>query len=658
MKKHLLLISLAASTVLADTFTLGQINVLNVPLDESPFEQVITSDTIATQNSETVSDALDNISGINQDVQGGRGESTLYIRGFDARRIGVFIDGIPIYVPYDGNFDYDRFLTNDIAEIDVEKGYSSIVYGANTMGGVVNIVSKRPTKALEGDMKVGMVLDSDTAFSRKTASLNLGTRQDHLYAQLGAVYSDQSHFRLSDNYTPPSGSVQPKGDRLHSQSEDYKISLKGGYIADDGSEVAIGYSNQNGQKQQPPVSDPAYSQSKYWDWPYWDKETLFISGQKNLAAGYIKALAYYDTSKNSLYAYDNVSYSTMNTGKSFKSKYDDYSYGGRLEYGVELEKNFLTAAANYKKDSHKGYDISKTTGVDSMSENYEDHSISLGLEDTYTVNTQWQLLGGVSYDRREGDKIFDTNTAYINMLALKTQSSINPQAAVIFTPDTTSKIRASVSKKTYMPSMKDRYSRKFNSSVPNVDLQNEVATHYELSYQKQLGEFTARLNGFFTRQDDAIQSVVYAPNPAYTQNQNVGSFDHRGVETELNYKSDGLEAGGNYTYISVKNRTNETIKQIDVPKHQIFAFAQKELGCGFSLYGDMKFRKGAYEQKADKSYVINPTFTTFDIKGVYKATEAITAEIGIKNLTDKLYAYDLGFPMAGREFFANLRYTF
>ncbi|WP_294893501.1 TonB-dependent receptor, partial [Sulfuricurvum sp. RIFOXYD12_FULL_44_77] len=232
------------------------------------------------------------------------------------------------------------------------------------------------------------------------------------------------------------------------------------------------------------------------------------------------------------------------------------------------------------------------------------------------------------------------------------------QAALIYAPDAHSKIRASVSQKTYMPSMKDRYSRRLNSAVPNVDLKNEVATHYELSYQQQRGELSARINGFFTRVDDAIQSVVYAPNPAYLQNQNVGSFDHRGIETELNYKTDTFETGGNYTYISVKNRTDESVKRVDVPKHQLFAFAQRELGGGFSLYGNMKFRKGSYEQKADKTYVINPTFTTFDLKAIYKATDAITAEVGVKNLTDKLYAYDLGFPMAGREFFANIGYTF
>ncbi|DAB37820.1 MAG TPA: TonB-dependent receptor [Sulfuricurvum kujiense] len=658
MKKNLLLLSLAASAVLADTFTLGQVNVLDTPINESPFEQSITSEQLSKHASETISDALDNMSGVNQDVQGGRGESTLYIRGFDARRIGVFIDGIPVYVPYDGNFDYDRFLTADIAQLDVSKGYSSIAYGANTMGGVVNVISKRPTKALEGNLKAGMVLDSDGELSRRVGSINLGTRQDHLYAQLGATYSDQNHIRLSDDYTQVAGSVQSEGERLRSETKDTKVSLKGGYIADDGSEIAIGYSNQNDQKQQPPVSDPAYSQAKYWDWPYWDKESIFITGQKNLLNGYLKALAYYDTIENSLYSYDNANYTTMNTAKAFKSRYDDYSAGARLEYGVELDSHFLTAAANYKKDVHEGYDIHKTTGVETMTENYEDHTISLGLEDTYNINSQWQLLGGVSYDRREGDKIYDTNTAYLNMLALKTQSAYNPQAALIYAPDAHSKIRASVSQKTYMPSMKDRYSRRLNSAVPNVDLKNEVATHYELSYQQQRGELSARINGFFTRVDDAIQSVVYAPNPAYLQNQNVGSFDHRGIETELNYKTDTFETGGNYTYISVKNRTDESVKRVDVPKHQLFAFAQRELGGGFSLYGNMKFRKGSYEQKADKTYVINPTFTTFDLKAIYKATDAITAEVGVKNLTDKLYAYDLGFPMAGREFFANIGYTF
>jgi iron complex outermembrane receptor protein len=591
-------------------------------------------------------------------MQGGRGESTLYIRGFDAKRVGVFIDGIPIYVPYDGNFDYGRFLTADIGQIDVSKGYSSVVYGGNTMGGVVNIVSKKPSKEFEGNIKGEIVLDSNGKQARHIESINLGTMQSNgFYAQMGASYSKQDHFRISDDYQGTT--EQPAGERLRCETEDKKASFKMGYVAHDKSEIAISYSNQKGVKQQPPVSDTTFAKVKYWDWPYWDKETISVVGQKNFENSYIKALAYYDTSENSLYSYANNTYSTFTAaGSNFKSRYDDYSYGARLEYGIELEEHFIKAAANYKKDVHKGYDINKFTNAETLTENYEDNTISLGIENTYTITSNLELLAGVSYDRKEADKIYDTNTAFLNMLALETQSSFSPQVALVYALDESSKLRGSISQKTYMPSMKDRYSRRLGSAAPNPELDNETATHYELSYQKQYQAFVGGVTGFFTRVDDAIQSVTYAPDPTLNQNQNVGSFDHKGVEFDLSYTQDDIKVGGNYTYISIKNKEDNSVKIVDVPRHQLFLFAQKELGAGVSVYGNMKIRKGAYENKLDGSYVINPTMTTFDVKAIYEATSSLTAQIGIKNLTDELIRYDMAYPMAGREFFASLEYKF
>ncbi len=656
MNKKFILLSLATSMLLADSFELGEVNVQAQTQEIKVFEEDVTAEAISLHTSETVAQALDNVSGVNQDVQGGRGESTIYIRGFDSKRIGVFMDGIPVYVPYDGNFDYGRFLTADTAEIDVSKGYSSVVYGGNTMGGVVNIVSKKPTKELEGNIKAQIIFDSDGKMASHRENINAGTRQKNFYAQLGAVYSKQDHFTMSDKYeaTP----TQPKGERLRSKSEDKKVSFKAGYVANDKSEIAISYLNQKAVKQQPPVTDTSYAKDKNWDWPYWDKETISLVGQKNFENSYIKALAYYDVSKNSLYSYDNNTFTTISKNWAFKSRYDDYSYGTRLEYGLGLGDNFLKASLNYKKDVHRGYDISKTSDAETMTEQYEDHTISVGLEDSYTISSQFELLVGASYDQRTADKIYDTNTAYLDMLSLATESSLSPQAALIFSPDNSSKVRASISRKTYMPSMKDRYSRKLNSSVPNVDLENEIATHYELSYQKQYNAFSGGLNAYYTVVDDAIQSVVYAPDPAYKQNQNVGSFEHIGGELELNYRGENLTAGGNYAYISIKNTQDSSIKLVDVPKQQLFVFAKEAIGAGFSLYANMKFRSGAYEQKLDGTYVTNPDFTTFDVKAIYQPMKELTAEVGVKNLTDELVRYDMAYPMAGREFFASLEYKF
>ncbi len=658
MKKSIIGLSVAASFALADVYTLGVVSVQNSIEDANSIEQTISSETIAQNNERTVGEALDNVSGISLSNTGARNETTLSIRGFDAKRIGVFIDGIPVYVPYDGNFDYSRFLTNDISQIDISKGYSSVVYGANTMGGVINIISKKPTKALEGNVRAEMILDSDANMVRHVESINVGSRVDKFYAQLGATYSKRDHFRLSDDYTPVAGSVQPEGDRLRSETEDQKISLKAGYITDDASEIAINYSNQKGQKQQPPSVDSTLASVRYWDWPYWDKETISISGQKNFDSSYIKALAYYDKSKNSIHSYDDITFTTMNKGSSWKSRYDDYSYGARLEYGLETKDNFLKLAANFKKDVHRGYDISKTIDLETLDERYKDHTISLGVEDNYKITKDLELLAGVSYDRLEGDEIFDTNIAYLDMLTLTSQSAINPQAALIYTLNPESKVRASVSQKTYLPSMKDRYSRKMGRSVPNVDLEKEVANHYELSYMYQTQNISTSTNLYYSKIKDAIQSVIFAPDPTVEQNQNVGDFEHRGGEFDIAYTNDSTKVGANYAYIDVKNKRDSSIKRTSVPKHQIFAYIEQQLGSGFSLYANAKFREGVYEQVADGSYVEMASFTTFDAKLIYTYMDNLQIEAGVKNLTDKLIQYDVGFPEAGREFFATMNYKF
>jgi len=665
--EKLLLSSIVASILVPNihgaAFDLGKIVVDSELSKESVFEQTITAESIERDHASTVSEALDTMSGVTQDIQGGRGESTLYIRGFDARRIGFFIDGVPAYVPYDGNIDYGRFLATDIEAIDVSKGYSSIAYGANTMGGVINIISKKPTKEIEGSLKSSVIFDSNAKFARQVSSLNMGTLQENYYIQLSANYANQDHFRLSDDYQATV--YQPSGDRLRSETEDYKINFKLGYFVDENTEIVLGYINQQGEKQQPPATDTDYSKEKYWDWPYWDKETIYVNAEKSFDNSFIKAVIYYDKFQNALYSYADDSYSTFNT-KSFtyKNENDDYSYGTRLSYGMEIDKHSITFSANYKTDVHRGYDIGKTDSVTTLIDKYEDNTLSFGIEDVYKLSEQVELLGGISYDRKEGEYAYDQYSS-IEELSLGTQENFNPQIALIYKPDTTSTIRTSISRKTYLTSMKDRYSRKLGLGEPNPDLKSEKSTYYELSYHKNIENLNMGLTGFIANVDDAIQNVVISDNGTpdntkddISQNQNIGDFQHRGIELDVDYKGANFQAGGNYTYLSLVNRSDDDAKLIDVPKHQLFAYIRKDLASNVSMYANIKMRQGAYEQKMDRTYVKTPSFTTLDAKLVYKPMRNVTTELGIKNITDKNYLYDIAFPMPGREFFATLEYTF
>ncbi|MEJ2467544.1 MAG: Plug domain-containing protein, partial [Campylobacterales bacterium] len=111
MNKTLQISALAATFLLtsclqAEPFELGQVSVTSDPVLSEVFSDTVDAEQIGMYDDTTVSEALSRLAGVAFYARGGRAETDLKIRGFDSRRIGVFIDGVPIYVPYDGNMDY------------------------------------------------------------------------------------------------------------------------------------------------------------------------------------------------------------------------------------------------------------------------------------------------------------------------------------------------------------------------------------------------------------------------------------------------------------------------------------------------------------------------------------------------------------------------
>ena len=88
------------------------------------------------------------------------------------------------------------------------------------------------------------------------------------------------------------------------------------------------------------VADTLNSQFKnprYWQWPYWDKQSLyFISNTAIDSTQYLKTRVYYDNYKNQLNSYDDATYTTISRPYAFKSYYNDYTVGGIIEYGHKL----------------------------------------------------------------------------------------------------------------------------------------------------------------------------------------------------------------------------------------------------------------------------------------------------------------------------------
>jgi iron complex outermembrane recepter protein len=100
------------SATLQKIFTLGEVQI-SATVDKS------TVDVAEMQkyNSKDVSTALRTMPSLILCENGSRSESTVYVRGFDIRSVPVFMDGIPVYVPYDGYVDLARFTIYDLARM-------------------------------------------------------------------------------------------------------------------------------------------------------------------------------------------------------------------------------------------------------------------------------------------------------------------------------------------------------------------------------------------------------------------------------------------------------------------------------------------------------------------------------------------------------------
>ena len=118
------------------------------------------------------------------------------LRGYTSQgQFSLYLDGIPIQVPYDGRLDFNRFLTNDIAEIEVAKGYSSPLLGANNLGGSINLVTREPIKQFEADAAFG-----SGSGELLMGSLQLGTRWEKFYLQGSADWMQRDYIPLSGNF--------------------------------------------------------------------------------------------------------------------------------------------------------------------------------------------------------------------------------------------------------------------------------------------------------------------------------------------------------------------------------------------------------------------------------------------------------------------------
>ncbi len=641
---------LLAETVQAEeAFKLGRIEVTVEHELPGLGTARVEAEVLREENRETVAEALDRLPGVTLNNFGPRNEQGVYVRGFDRRQVPVFIDGIPIYVPYDGYVDLGRFTTYDLAEIDIDKSFSSVLYGSNTLGGAINLISRRPRRVLEGEVGSGYSRGEISGSDSARGWFNIGTNQGRWYAQFSGSYLKQDSFALSDDYTATR--YEEGGLRDNAYRKDTKVNLKLGYTPSPEDEYALGYVNQQGEKGTPPYAgDDSSVTTRFWQWPYWNKESLYAITQTGLGDGAtLKSRLYYDIFENSLYSYDDETYTTQTRRYAFQSWYDDYTYGASLEYGKPLGEHTLKLALNYKFDHHEEHDNVEPVRT------FEDRSYSLALEDTYRVDSRQSLVAGISYDVRDSVRAEGYENGEIFDFEDNDTDAWNPQIGYFMELDSANQGRVTLSRKTRLPTIKDRYSYRFGTALPNPDLEAEKSTTLEFGWVHRFGHW-ARLDSavFYSDIRDLIESVDI--NSAVYQLQNVGKVSSKGAEVGLEvWLGNSWEIGGNYSYLKQTNRSSD-LKLTNVPEHKAQAWLTWHVTDPFSLSANAHYESERYTstdglREAD-------SFTVFGLRAGYEFAQGWVGRLGVSNLTDENYAYQEGYPEAGRTWYGNLSYRF
>ncbi len=190
----LILLNLSPATP-ADDALLDEIVVTASRLPQT-LSQSVRHTTVLTEADIRASAAPDlptllrQVAGIEITQTGGLGtQASLFLRGAESDQTLVLLDGLRIDSATTGATAVDQLLLADIERIEVVRGNVSALYGANAIGGVVQIFSKRGAGAPAGRVALGA-----GSYGRREFKASHGGEIGATRYHLGVSHLDQDGF--------------------------------------------------------------------------------------------------------------------------------------------------------------------------------------------------------------------------------------------------------------------------------------------------------------------------------------------------------------------------------------------------------------------------------------------------------------------------------
>lgn len=598
---------------------------------------VITAEQIQTQQTDFLTDILDQTPGISLVRNGGAGQNaTIGIRGAPAGQTLVLFDGVRINDPSstDGEALLGDVLANNIDRIEILRGPQSTLYGSDAMGGVVNILTKRGGDApfaLDAMAEGGSfdTLHANVAAHGTAGDVDYGAAANYFISnEISAA--DARNGNTEKDGTQNAGATA--NIRWH-VSDILSVDLRGYYS----------HARTSFDGFPPPnfslTDDPEF-------------------GDDALLAGYAGVnLDLLDNRFHNRFALigsrsDRTDFGTFDFftgafspdqnffGKGSVARFEyqgifDIDSANQLSFGAESERTTFSTQSVFD------FPPMPTSGGRRLSSGYGQYQT--------TLFNQLTLTGGVRYDH---DSEFGGHTSL--------------KAAAAWTPnDGDTVLHANYGDGFKAPTLYELFSQYSN---PFHDLAPESAHGWEVGGEQRL--LDGRLDGsvtYFDRrthnQIDFVSPDCFTPPTPpickirpFGYYENIDRSDAKGVELALTaHVTDTLSANADYTWLAPVDLSTGTDLARRARNSASGSLVWAPLP-GASLGTSVTYTGSRFDSPGEFNRL--PGYTLVNIFGTYPVMDRLSLFARVENLFDEKYEPVLGYGAPGRAAYGGVRVDF
>jgi vitamin B12 transporter len=575
---------------------------------------VVAGDDFQTYRYPSVDEALRNVPGVQIRRSGSYGKtSSISIRGANANQVQVLVDGVRVKSPTLGQVDLSDISPDLIEKIEIIRGPQSTIYGADAIGGVVNIITRR---GKGGPVQVSVQQEAgnyDTWVSRATVD---GAWKFLRYALSGSYFESNGQFQNDDTeekaISGRVGATLPWDSTLDFifrwNKNDVGVPVKGVFPGP--------------QPFNPIINPNARSQSE---------STLFSLEGKS------RPVSWWET-RGRLSRYENSA--------GFQDPVDQAG-----DFPTFSQVKVIRREAEWVNSFFIDKWSTSSVGLEHRREIGENRSTFKAVTETQSVFFEQQL--------RFFERLFLTGGFRVEDNSVWGTTTTERGSVAFLIKETGTRLRGSAGTGFRAPTFNDLFFPGFG----NPDLQPEDSLSWDAGVDQKLWNDRIRLGLTYFHNDfsNLITCCTPIPTAPFGGPFNVGRARSQGIEFtgEVSLLKN-LVASLNYTYTNSENRTTGQPLPRE-PEHRWNVGLTWEPMARLSLFTQVHVVGEQFEPIGPAE---NGPYTRVDVGGTWRILERmgwlkkleLTARV--QNLLNETYAEVRGFPALGINALVGLRASF